>query len=70
MEQKLRSANIQTSESESSLCRKYQDLTNRIQEKDGVIKRLEVQLEKQVWDGGQKDERPQRCPFMSIKLQT
>uniref|UniRef100_A0A4W6BTL9 Pleckstrin homology domain containing, family H (with MyTH4 domain) member 1 n=1 Tax=Lates calcarifer TaxID=8187 RepID=A0A4W6BTL9_LATCA len=49
MEEKLKSANIQTSESESSLYRKYQDLTNQVQEKDAVIKRLEMQLEKQVW---------------------
>lgn len=49
MEEKLKSANIQTSESESSLCRKYQDLTSQVQEKDAVIKRLEMQLEKQVW---------------------
>ncbi|KAJ3613240.1 hypothetical protein NHX12_019490 [Muraenolepis orangiensis] len=48
MEEKLKFANIQTSESESSLCRKYQDLANRIQEKDAVIKRLEAQLEKQI----------------------
>ncbi|XP_042357384.1 LOW QUALITY PROTEIN: pleckstrin homology domain-containing family H member 1 [Plectropomus leopardus] len=48
MEEKLKSANIQTSESESSLYRKYQDLTNQVQEKDTVIKRLEVQLEKQI----------------------
>uniref|UniRef100_A0A7N6BL36 Pleckstrin homology, MyTH4 and FERM domain containing H1 n=1 Tax=Anabas testudineus TaxID=64144 RepID=A0A7N6BL36_ANATE len=48
MEEKLKSANIQTSESESSLYRKYQDLTNQVQEKDAVIKRLEVQLEKQI----------------------
>uniref|UniRef100_A0A8C9ZD27 Pleckstrin homology domain containing, family H (with MyTH4 domain) member 1 n=1 Tax=Sander lucioperca TaxID=283035 RepID=A0A8C9ZD27_SANLU len=48
MEEKLKSANIQTSESESSLYRKYQDLSNQVQEKDAVIKRLEVQLEKTV----------------------
>lgn len=48
MEEKLKSANIQTSESESSLYRKYQDLTSQVQEKDAVIKRLEMQLEKQV----------------------
>uniref|UniRef100_A0A672IW28 Pleckstrin homology domain containing, family H (with MyTH4 domain) member 1 n=1 Tax=Salarias fasciatus TaxID=181472 RepID=A0A672IW28_SALFA len=48
MEEKLKSANIQTSESESSLYRKYQDLTNQVQEKDTVIKRLETQLEKQI----------------------
>uniref|UniRef100_A0A3P8SQ59 Pleckstrin homology domain containing, family H (with MyTH4 domain) member 1 n=1 Tax=Amphiprion percula TaxID=161767 RepID=A0A3P8SQ59_AMPPE len=44
----LKSANIQTSESESSLYRKCQDLTNQVQEKDAVIKRLETQLEKQI----------------------
>ncbi|KAM9708121.1 pleckstrin homology domain-containing family H member 1 [Menidia menidia] len=48
MEEKLKSANIQTSESESSLCRKYQDLTDQVEEKDAKIKRLEMQLEKQV----------------------
>ncbi|KAM3871545.1 pleckstrin homology domain-containing family H member 1 [Diretmus argenteus] len=48
MEEKLKSANIQTSESESLLYRKYQDLTNQVQEKDAVIKRLEMQLEKQI----------------------
>uniref|UniRef100_A0AAX7TVH1 Pleckstrin homology, MyTH4 and FERM domain containing H1 n=1 Tax=Astatotilapia calliptera TaxID=8154 RepID=A0AAX7TVH1_ASTCA len=49
MEEKLKSANIQTNESESSLYRKYQELTNQVQEKDAVIKRLEMQLEKQVF---------------------
>uniref|UniRef100_G3PBE4 Pleckstrin homology domain containing, family H (with MyTH4 domain) member 1 n=1 Tax=Gasterosteus aculeatus aculeatus TaxID=481459 RepID=G3PBE4_GASAC len=49
MEEKLKSANIQTSETESSSYRRYQDLTNRVQEKDAVIKRLEVQLEKQIF---------------------
>ncbi|TDG99077.1 hypothetical protein EPR50_G00207140 [Perca flavescens] len=48
MEEKLKSADIQTSESESSLYRKYQDLSNQVQEKDAVIKKLEVQLEKQI----------------------
>ncbi|XP_029316341.1 LOW QUALITY PROTEIN: pleckstrin homology domain-containing family H member 1 [Cottoperca gobio] len=48
MEEKLKSANIQTSESENSLYRKYQELTNQVQDKDAVIKRLEVQLEKQI----------------------
>ncbi|XP_058470740.1 pleckstrin homology domain-containing family H member 1 [Solea solea] len=48
MEEKLKSANVQTSESESSLCRKYQDLSAQVQQKDAVIKRLEVQLEKQI----------------------
>ncbi|XP_040055467.2 pleckstrin homology domain-containing family H member 1 [Gasterosteus aculeatus] len=49
MEEKLKSANIQTSETESSSYRRYQDLTNRVQEKDAVIQRLEVQLEKQIF---------------------
>ncbi|XP_017277104.1 pleckstrin homology domain-containing family H member 1 isoform X1 [Kryptolebias marmoratus] len=48
MEEKLKSANVQIGESESSLYRKYQDLTSQIQEKDAVIKRLEVQLEQQI----------------------
>ncbi|TKS86950.1 Pleckstrin -like proteiny domain-containing family H member 1 [Collichthys lucidus] len=48
MEEKLKSANIQPGESESSLYRKYQDLTSQVQEKDAVIKRLETQLEKQI----------------------
>ncbi|KAM4625731.1 pleckstrin homology domain-containing family H member 1 [Polymixia lowei] len=48
MEEKLKSANVQTSESENSLYRKYQDLTNQVQEKDASIKRLEIQLEKQI----------------------
>nr|XP_046268080.1 pleckstrin homology domain-containing family H member 1 isoform X2 [Scatophagus argus] len=48
MEEKLKSANIETSETESSQCRKYQDLTSQVQEKDAVIKRLEMQLEKQI----------------------
>lgn len=50
MEEKLKSANIQTSESESVLYRKHQDLTIQVQEKDTVIQRLEAQLEKQVTD--------------------
>lgn len=61
MEEKLKSANIQTSESESGLYRKHQDLTIQVQEKDAVIQRLETQLEKQVTG------REQKCPFMLIK---
>uniref|UniRef100_A0A8C7FZF7 Pleckstrin homology domain containing, family H (with MyTH4 domain) member 1 n=1 Tax=Oncorhynchus kisutch TaxID=8019 RepID=A0A8C7FZF7_ONCKI len=50
MEEKLKSANmLQPSESENSLYRRYQELTNQVQEKDAVIKRLEVQLEKQEY---------------------
>lgn len=52
MEEKLKSANIQTSESESVLYRRHQDLTIQVQEKDAVIQRLETQLEKQVTDQG------------------
>ncbi|XP_036398423.1 pleckstrin homology domain-containing family H member 1 [Megalops cyprinoides] len=47
MEEKLKSANVQPSESENSLYRRYQELTNQVEEKDTVIKRLELQLEKQ-----------------------
>lgn len=53
MEEKLKSANIQTSESESALDRKHQDLSIQVQEKDAVIQRLEAQLEKQVTDPGE-----------------
>ncbi|XP_061700231.1 pleckstrin homology domain-containing family H member 1 isoform X2 [Syngnathoides biaculeatus] len=48
MEEKLKSANVQSNESESLFYRKCQDLTARVQEKDAAIKRLEIQLEKQV----------------------
>lgn len=48
MEEKLKSANVQPSESENSLYRRYQELNSQIQEKDMIIKRLEGQLEKQV----------------------
>uniref|UniRef100_A0A8C5EP78 Uncharacterized protein n=1 Tax=Gouania willdenowi TaxID=441366 RepID=A0A8C5EP78_GOUWI len=48
MEEKLKSANVQTDELDSSLYKKYQDLTSQIQEKDVIIKRLEMQLEKQI----------------------
>ncbi|XP_022528644.2 pleckstrin homology domain-containing family H member 1 [Astyanax mexicanus] len=47
MEEKLKSANVLPSESESSLYRRYQELTSQMQEKDVMIKRLEAQLEKQ-----------------------
>uniref|UniRef100_A0A8C1E200 Pleckstrin homology domain containing, family H (with MyTH4 domain) member 1 n=1 Tax=Cyprinus carpio carpio TaxID=630221 RepID=A0A8C1E200_CYPCA len=47
MEEKLKSANMQPSESENSLYRRYQELNSQIQEKDMIIKRLEGQLEKQ-----------------------
>ncbi|MGH0154995.1 UNVERIFIED_CONTAM: hypothetical protein FKN15_032577 [Acipenser sinensis] len=47
MEEKLKSANVQPSESENSLFRRYQELSSQAQEKDEVIQRLEVQLEKQ-----------------------
>lgn len=60
MEEKLKSANIQTSESESVLYRRHQDLTIQVQEKDAAIQRLETQLEKQVAD-------QQKCPSMFIK---
>uniref|UniRef100_A0AAY3ZVA5 Pleckstrin homology, MyTH4 and FERM domain containing H1 n=1 Tax=Denticeps clupeoides TaxID=299321 RepID=A0AAY3ZVA5_9TELE len=47
MEEKLKSANIQPSESESSLQRRFHELTSQMQEKDDMIKRLEGQLEMQ-----------------------
>lgn len=48
MEEKLKSANIHSSDGESSLYRKLQQLSSRVQEKEALIRRLEVQLEKQV----------------------
>lgn len=48
MEEKLKTANIQTSESETRLYKKCQDLESLIQEKDDIIQNLELQLEEQV----------------------
>uniref|UniRef100_A0A3Q2Q4X7 Pleckstrin homology domain containing, family H (with MyTH4 domain) member 1 n=1 Tax=Fundulus heteroclitus TaxID=8078 RepID=A0A3Q2Q4X7_FUNHE len=48
MEEKMKSANVQTGEPENLLYKKYQDLTSQLQEKDAVIKRLEIQLEQQM----------------------
>ncbi|XP_038607130.1 pleckstrin homology domain-containing family H member 2 isoform X2 [Tachyglossus aculeatus] len=47
MEDKLKAANIQTSESETRLYKKCQDLESLIQEKDDIIQTLELQLEEQ-----------------------
>ncbi|XP_037551145.1 pleckstrin homology domain-containing family H member 1 [Nematolebias whitei] len=48
MEEKLKYTNVQISESESSLYKQFQDLSGQVQEKDAVIKRLEMQLEQQI----------------------
>lgn len=58
----MKSANVQISESESSLYRKYQELTGQVQEKDAVIKKLEMQLEQQVWM--EKPDKKERDPFL------
>nr|XP_044993374.1 pleckstrin homology domain-containing family H member 2 isoform X2 [Jaculus jaculus]XP_044993375.1 pleckstrin homology domain-containing family H member 2 isoform X2 [Jaculus jaculus] len=47
MEEKLKAANIQTSESETRLYKKCQDLESQLQEKDDIIQNLELQLEEQ-----------------------
>ncbi|XP_006839469.1 PREDICTED: pleckstrin homology domain-containing family H member 2 [Chrysochloris asiatica] len=47
MEEKLKAANIQTSESETRLYKKCQDLETLVQEKDDIIQNLELQLEEQ-----------------------
>uniref|UniRef100_A0A8B9WPG4 Pleckstrin homology, MyTH4 and FERM domain containing H2 n=1 Tax=Bos mutus grunniens TaxID=30521 RepID=A0A8B9WPG4_BOSMU len=47
MEEKLKAANIQTSESETRLYKKCQDLETLIQEKEDIIQNLELQLEEQ-----------------------
>ncbi|XP_041611443.1 pleckstrin homology domain-containing family H member 2 isoform X3 [Vulpes lagopus] len=49
MEEKLKAANIQTSESETRLYKKCQDLETLIQEKDDIIQNLELQLEEQIF---------------------
>ncbi|XP_051017115.1 LOW QUALITY PROTEIN: pleckstrin homology domain-containing family H member 2 [Acomys russatus] len=47
MEEKLKAANIQTSESETRLYKKCQDLESVMQEKDDTIQSLELRLEEQ-----------------------
>ncbi|XP_073720906.1 pleckstrin homology domain-containing family H member 1-like [Misgurnus anguillicaudatus] len=47
MGEKLKSANMQPSESENSFYRQYQELSSQMQEKDMIIKKLEDHLEKQ-----------------------
>uniref|UniRef100_A0A8C4YEV4 Pleckstrin homology, MyTH4 and FERM domain containing H1 n=1 Tax=Gopherus evgoodei TaxID=1825980 RepID=A0A8C4YEV4_9SAUR len=47
MEEKVKWASMKTSESESTLYRKYQELLGTVQGKDDLIGRLETQLEKQ-----------------------
>lgn len=48
MEEKLKAANIQTSESETRLYKKCQDLESVMQEKDDIIQNLALRLEEQV----------------------
>lgn len=48
MEEKLKAANIQTSESETRLYKKCQDLESVMQEKDDLIQNLALRLEEQV----------------------
>lgn len=48
MEEKLKAANIQTSESEMRLYKRCQDLETLVQEKDDIIQNLEQQLGEQV----------------------
>ncbi|OXB65485.1 hypothetical protein ASZ78_014836 [Callipepla squamata] len=47
MEEKLKAANVQTSESENRLYKRCQDLETLIQDKNDVIQKLEQQLEEQ-----------------------
>ncbi|XP_075783503.1 pleckstrin homology domain-containing family H member 1 isoform X3 [Pelodiscus sinensis] len=47
MEEKVKLDNMKTSESESTLYRKYQELLGTVQGKDDLISRLEMQLEQQ-----------------------
>lgn len=48
MEEKLKAANVQTSESETRLYKRCQDLETLVQEKDDIIHNLEEQLAEQV----------------------
>lgn len=48
MEEKLKAANVQTSESENRLYKRCQDLETLVQDKNDVIQKLEQQLEEQV----------------------
>lgn len=48
MEEKLKAANVQTSESETRLYKRCQDLEILVQEKDDAIQNLEQQLVEQV----------------------
>lgn len=48
MEEKLKAANVQTSESENRLYKRCQDLETLIQDKNDIIEKLEQQLEEQV----------------------
>lgn len=52
MEEKLKAANIQTSESETRLYKRCQDLETLIQDKNDIIQKLEQQLEEQVRNNG------------------
>ncbi|KAM8808100.1 LOW QUALITY PROTEIN: pleckstrin homology domain-containing family H member 1 [Eudromia elegans] len=47
MEEKMKLANVKTSESESTLYRKYQELMGRMQGKEVLINKLETQVAKQ-----------------------
>lgn len=48
MGEEIKLANMKTSESNSTLYRKYQELMGTVQRKEDVISRLEIQLAKQV----------------------
>lgn len=48
MEEKIKLADVKTSESDSTLHRKYQELMGTVQRKEDLINRLELQLAKQV----------------------
>lgn len=48
MEEKLKAANVQTSESETRLYKRCQELEILIQDKNDIIQKLEQQLEEQV----------------------
>lgn len=65
MEEKLKAANVQTSESENRLYKRCQDLEILIQDKNDIIQKLEQQLEEQVRNNCYK--RGASVPFLIMQ---
>lgn len=61
MGEEIKLANMKTSESNSTLYRKYQELMGTVQRKEDMISRLETQLAKQV-------RASSACRFVSFMI--